>query len=165
MNNHKRQTFSEWLALTEAGKNAAVVKWIKKQNEWFGKFNINNIEYNIEAYTNNDIDVDFDIWEFKFFKDKIITKITGDFKTHFILVPTISKAFEDFVKEKKPDCVLFLASDESKSRKSLYKQNSDSIASKYNYYSVNPHIGEHDMLFGICKDKSMIQEIRNLMGI
>lgn len=25
-----RQTFSEWLALTEAGKNAAKVDWIKK---------------------------------------------------------------------------------------------------------------------------------------
>ena len=30
---YSRQTFSEWLALTEAGKNAAKVKWIKKQDE------------------------------------------------------------------------------------------------------------------------------------
>lgn len=99
--------FREFLELTEAGKNAINMKWNKSKDKWASTFNTNGVEYNIEAYTNNDLGVDFDIWEFKFYKDKFTTQITGDFKTHFILVPTIAKAFEEFVKEKQPDCVVF----------------------------------------------------------
>lgn len=107
--------FREFLALTEAGKNAVKVTFKKSKYRWTSTFDINNIEYNIEAYTNNELDTNFEIWEFKFYKDKNTTQITGDFKSHFVLVPTIIDAFDEFVKEKKPDCVLFLASDESKS--------------------------------------------------
>lgn len=35
---HSRQTFSEWLALTEAGKNAVKVKWTKKDERVERKF-------------------------------------------------------------------------------------------------------------------------------
>lgn len=158
------QTFREFLSLTEAGKNAVKVKFKKTKDRWESKFYINEIEYNIEAYTTDDLDTDFEIWEFKFYKDKSTAQIMGDFKTHFVLVPTIIDAFDEFVKEKKPDCVLFLANDESKSRKSLYKSNSDAVASKYNYFSINPMLPKNNILFGICKKKEMIDDIKNLMG-
>ena len=158
------QTFGEWLLLTEAGKNAVKVKFKKSKHRWEATFEVKDIEYNIEAYTNDDLDVDFEIREFKFYKDKSTAEITGDFKTHFALVPTIIAAFDEFVKEKKPDCVLFLAVDSSKSRKSLYKVNSDSVASKYDYYSINPMLPKNNMLFGICKEKRMIDDVKNLMG-
>ena len=159
---YSRQTFSEWLALTEAGKNAAKVKWIKKQDEWKGNFVINNIEYNIHAYT-DEIVPDFEVWEFKFYKDNKTTKITGDFAAHFILVPTIKNAFEEFVKEKQPDAVLFLAADSSKSRKSLYKQTSDYIGTKYKYISINPMLGDNDTLFGVCKEDYMVDTVKKLI--
>ncbi len=157
--------FRNYIELLEAGKDPIEVNWVKTINKWSGNFLFNDIEYNIEAYTNKDIDVDFNIWEFKFYKDKSTTMITGDFKAHFKIVPTISKAFLDFVKEKKPDSVLFLASDDSKSRKSLYKQNSDIAASKYNYISINPILDNNEILFGICKTKDMIQDIKELIGL
>ena len=160
---HNRQTFSEWLALTEAGKNAAKVDWIKKRDEWKGHFTISGIEYNIHAYTDDDTSTDFEIWEFKFYKDEHTTKITGDFAGHFILVPTIKNAFEEFIKEKKPDAALFLAADKSKSRKSLYKQSSDHIGSKYNYISINPMLDNNDTLFGVCKEQYMVDEVKKLI--
>lgn len=161
-NKHSRQTFSEWLALTEAGKNPAKIKWSKKPDDWKGKFIINNIEYNIHIY-NDEIVEDFIVWEFKFYKDENTTKITGDFATHFILVPTIKNAFEDFIKEKKPDAVLFLAADTSKSRKSLYKQTSDYIGSKYNYISINPMLDNNETLFGVCKEQYMADTVKKLI--
>lgn len=157
---HKRQTFSEWLALTEADKNPAKVKWIKQQNDWKGQFKIGDNEYNIHAYTDDETLTDFEIWEFKFYKDKNITKITGDFATHFILVPTIKSAFEEFIKEKKPDAALFLAADSSKSRKSLYKQTSDFIGEKYNYISINPMLDNNETLFGVCKEQYMVDTVK-----
>ena len=104
--------FREFLELTEAGKNPVKINWIKQNKRWNGNFEIKDIEYNIETYI-SDIDVNFNIWEFKFYKNKNETQITGDFKSHFIIVPTIQKALEDFIKSKKPDCVIFLASDET----------------------------------------------------
>lgn len=160
---HSRQTFSEWLALTEAGKNPAKVKWVKKQNEWKGSFVISDIEYNIHAYTDDDTSTNFEVWEFKFYKDENTTKITGDFATHFILVPTIKNAFEDFVKEKQPNAVLFLAADKSKSRKSLYKQTSDFIGTKYDYISINPMLDNNETLFGVCKEQYMVDTVKKLM--
>lgn len=162
-NKHSRQTFSEWLALTEAGKNPAKITWNKKQNEWKGHFVISGIEYNIHAYTDDEPLTDFGIWEFKFYKDKNTTKITGDFASHFILVSTIKDAFEHFIKDKKPDAALFLAADSSKSRKSLYKQTSDFIGTKYDYISINPMLGDNDTLFGICKEQYMVDAIKKLM--
>ncbi len=156
--------FREFLELTEAGKNPVEINWKKTSTRWNGNFEIKDIEYNIETYI-SDIDVNFDIWEFKFYKNKSETQITGDFKSHFIIVPTIQKALEDFIKSKKPDCVIFLASDNSKSRKSLYNNFSLDIASRYNYYSVNPMLPKNDIVFGICKEKYMIDELKELIGI
>ena len=158
-----RQTFREWLALTEAGKNAVKVKYKKTKNRWESTFEINGIEYNIEAYTSDDLDTDFDIWEFKFYKDKSTAQIIGDFKTHFVLVPTIIDAFDDFIKDKKPDAALFLAADSSKSKKSLYKQTSDFIGNKYDYISINPMLGDNDTLFCICKEQYMVDAVKKLM--
>ena len=163
MNKHSRQTFSEWLELTEAGKNAAKVKWIKKQDEWKGRFTISDIEYNIHAYTDDEPQTPFEIWEFKFYKNENTTKITGDFATHFVLVPTIKNAFEDFIKEIMPDAVLFLAADSSKSRKSLYKQTSDFIGTKYDYISINPMLDNNETLFGVCKEQYMVDTIKKRM--
>lgn len=155
--------FKEFLELTEAGKNPTEINWKKTNNRWDGIFNIKDIEYNIETYI-SDIEVDFDIWEFKFYKNKKETQITGDFKTHFIIVPTIQNAFEEFIKEKKPDCVLFLASDNSKSRKSLYNNISLDISTRYKYYSINPMLPKNDILFGICKSKNIVEQIKELIG-
>ena len=155
--------FREFLALTEAGKNPVDINWNKRKDRWEGSFYIKDIEYNIETYI-SDIEVDFDIWEFKFYKNRNETQITGDFKTHFIIVPTIQNAFEEFIKEKKPDCVLFLASDNSKSRKSLYNNISLDISSRYKYYSINPMLPKNDILFGICKSKNIVEQIKELIG-
>ncbi len=160
---HSRQTFGEWLALTEAGKNAVKVKWTKKMKEWKGNFTINDIEYNIHVYTDDDPLTNFEIWEFKFYKGENTTKITGDFAAHFILVPTIKNAFEEFIKEKHPDAALFLAADKSKSRKSLYKQTSDFIGTKYNYISINPMLDDNDTLFGVCKEQYMVDTVKKLI--
>lgn len=156
--------FSEFLELTEAGKNPVEIKWKKTNNRWEGNFEIKGIEYNIEIYI-SDIEVNFDIWEFKFYKNKNETQITGDFRSHFIIVPTIQKALEDFIKNKKPNCVIFLASDNSKSRKSLYNNTSLDIASRFNYYSVNPMLPKNDIVFGMCKEKYMLEELKKLIGI
>lgn len=157
-------SFREFLELTEAGKNPVEINWKKTGTRWEGSFEIKDIKYNIETYI-NDIDVNFNIWEFKFYKNKNETRITGDFKSHFIIVPTIQKALEDFIKNKQPDCVIFLASDNSKSRKSLYNNISLDISSRYKYNGINPMLPKNDIVFGMCREKYMLEELKKLIGI
>ena len=66
----------------------------------------------------------------------------------------------------KEDCLLnflFLAADSSKSRKSLYKQTSDYIGTKYKYISINPMLGDNDTLFGVCKEDYMVDTVKKLI--
>lgn len=156
--------FKEFFELSEAGKNPIKLNWSKTNEKWFTTFEISSILYTVQAKhfetCNN-----FKIWEFKFYKNDKETMITGDFKTHFKIVPTIINALDEFVKDIQPDILVFLASDNSQARKKLYKANSDYIASKYHYISINPRLNDNDILFGICKNEKMLDCLKEMIGI
>ena len=123
--------------LNEAGKSPAEIKWNKKGKNYYGEFFVNEQKFEIEVTIMDNEKAN--VYQFKFYRDKY-TKMFNDNKYSFGVVATIKDALEYIVKYLNPDVLVFAASDDSTTRKALYKLEAAKIASKYNYLDikVNP---------------------------
>lgn len=148
--------------INEADKTAAEIKWIKKNKNYYGEFYVNEqkFEINVTLMDNEKADV----YQFKFYRDKS-TKMFNDNKYAFGVVATIKEALDYIVKTLKPDILVFAASDDSTTRKALYKLEAARIASKYDYFDItrSKDIEEagfaSDVIFGIYKNDKILQDV------
>jgi hypothetical protein len=148
--------------INEAGKTAAEIKWIKKNKNYYGEFYVNaqKFEINVTLMDNEKADV----YQFKFYRDKS-TKMFNDNKYAFGVVATIKEALDYIVKTLKPDILVFAASDDSTTRKALYKLEAARIATKYDYFDItrSKDIEEagfaSDVIFGIYKNDKILQDV------
>lgn len=151
--------FSDFI--NEAGKSPAEVKWIKKNKNYHGEFFIGEQKFEI-AVTLLDND-SVDIYQFKFYRDES-TKMYNDVKYAFGVVATIKVALDYIVRLLKPDILVFAASDNSTTRKALYKLEAANLATKYNYFDITrskdiEEVGlASDVVFGIYKNKEILKK-------
>ena len=148
--------------INEAGKTAAEIKWIKKNKNYYDEFYVNaqKFEINVTLMDNEKADV----YQFKFYRDKS-TKMFNNNKYAFGVVATIKEALDYIVKTLKPDILVFAASDDSTTRKALYKLEAARIATKYDYFDItrSKDIEEagfaSDVIFGIYKNDKILQDV------
>ena len=148
--------------LNEAGKSPAEIKWNKKGKNYYGEFYIGEQKFDIEVTLMDNESAD--VYQFKFYRDKY-TKMFNDNKYSFGVVATIKEALDYIVKKINPDVLVFAASDDSTTRKALYKLEAAKIASKYNYLDItrSKDIEEMgyggDVIFGIYKSDKILQSV------
>ena len=146
--------------MNEAGKSPVEVKWTKKNKNYHGEFFIGEQKFEI-AVTLMDND-SADIYQFKFYRDES-TKMYNDIKYAFGVVATIKVALDYIVRLLKPDILVFAASDNSTTRKALYRLEAANLATKYNYFDItrSKDIEEagfaSDVIFGIYKNKEILK--------
>lgn len=144
--------------VNEVANNPADVSWTKKGIELFGNFKVQEQEFNIEVTI-----LEENIFQFKFYRDSQ-TKLFNDNKFALVVIPTIKNALDYAMDTLNPDVLLFATSDDSKSRKSLYRLNSARIARKYNYYDVSMNselakLGYTEFVFGVYRNKEVLNKI------
>jgi hypothetical protein len=148
--------------LNEAGKSPAEIKWYKKGKNYYGEFFVNEQKFDIEVTLMDNEAAD--VYQFKFYRDKY-TKMFNDNKYSFGVVATIKEALDYIVKNLKPDVLVFASSDDSTTRKALYKLEAAKVASKYDYLDItrSKDIEEMgyggDVIFGIYKSDKILQSI------
>lgn len=160
-----KQEFREFLRLNEVAKNPVEIKWKFINDELFGTFNVKSNDetqdFEIEATRFEENGV----YQFKFYRDKQ-TKMFNDDKYMFVVVPTIKQALDYAMRKLNPEILVFAASDESKSRKSMYRLEAAKLASKYNYFDITrdkdlEELGFTGFVFGVYKSKDKLMKIIN----
>ena len=146
----------------EAAKNPVNISWDKKGNRWHGFFDVHHQEFEIIINKYYSCKNSY-IYQFKFFRDDE-SKIFNDNKYHFIVYATIKHALHEYVKETKPDILLFAAADESKARISMYRLEASNLASKYHYHDLTKISEDNDIVFGIYKEDKDKKCILELIG-
>ena len=148
--------------LNEAGKSPAEIKWNKKGKNYYGEFYTGEQKFDIEVtLMNNDL---ADVYQFKFYRNNDV-KMFNDNKYAFGVVATIKEALDYIVNKIKPDVLGFAASDNSATRKALYKLEAAKVADKYKYNSIASSKGlkdagfDNDVIFGIYKSDKILQDI------
>ena len=148
--------------LNEAGNTPADIKWVKNNKGLFGNFKIKDQIFDIQV-TKLD-ENKFDIFQFKFYRDDE-TKMFNDMKYAMGVVPTIKVALDYVMSNLKPDGLVFAASDESKTRKALYKLNAAKIATKYKYHDMTKDEKlkefrfDSDVIFGVSRNKEILSNL------
>lgn len=106
--------------ISEALKNPLDIKWVDKNNKVIGLFTVNNNIYQI-----NCINKENSIWKYDFYfleKNKLLSpKLTGLEKDKYRILPTVKVGLEHLNSLKKPDAIVFGATDKSKGRKKIYE--------------------------------------------
>ena len=148
--------------LNEAGKSPAEIKWNKKGKNYYGEFYIGEQKFDIEVTLMDNESAD--VYQFKFYRDNDV-KMFNDNKYAFGVVATIKEALDYIVNKIKPDVLVFAASDNSATRKALYKLEAAKVADKYKYNSIASSKGlkdagfDNDVIFGIYKNDKILQDI------
>ena len=148
--------------LNEAGKSPVEIKWNKKGKNYYGEFYIGEQKFDIEVTLMDNESAD--VYQFKFYRDNDV-KMFNDNKYSFGVVATIKEALDYIVNKIKPDVLVFAASDNSATRKELYKLEAARVASKYKYNSIANSKGlkdagfDNDIIFGIYKSDKILQDI------
>ena len=148
--------------LNEAGKSPAEIKWNKKGKNYYGEFYIGEQKFDIEVTLMDNEAAD--VYQFKFYRDKY-TKMFNDNKYSFGVVATIKEALDYIVNKIKPDVLVFAASDNSATRKALYKLEAAKVADKYKYNSIASSKGlkdagfDNDVIYRIYKSDKILQDI------
>lgn len=148
--------------LNEAGKSPAEIKWNKKSKNYYGEFFVNEQKFDIEVTLMDNESAD--VYQFKFYRDNDV-KMFNDYKYSFGVVATIKEALDYIVKKINPDVLVFASSDNSVTRKELYKLEAAKVADKYKYNSIASSKGlkdagfENDVIFGIYKSDKILQAV------
>lgn len=148
--------------LNEAGKSPAEIKWNKRGKNYYGEFFVNEQKFEIEVTIIDNEKAN--VYQFKFYRDKY-TKMFNDNKYSFGVVATIKDTLDYIVKHLNPDVLVFAASDDSATRKALYKLEAAKTATKYNYLDItrSKDIEEmgygSDVIFGIYKTDKILQAV------
>jgi hypothetical protein len=148
--------------INEAGKTAAEIKWVKKNKNYYGVFYINEQKFDVEVTLMGNEKAD--VYQFKFYRDNDV-KMFNDNKYAFGVVATIKEALDYIVRIIKPDMLVFAASDNSSTRKALYKLEAARVAEKYKYNSIASSKGleeagfASDVIFGIYKNDEILQDV------
>lgn len=163
------QSFREYYRkkLNEAGKDAQKISWNKMNDELQGSFEINEVAFDIEV---SKLELDkISAYQFKFYREGK-TKMFNDIKYSYKVIPTIKSALDYAMKTLDPDILLFAASDDSVTKKALYKTEASYIATKYNYLDVTRNsdleklgFGD-DILFGVYRTEDIMKKALELSG-
>ena len=147
--------------LNEAGKSPAEIKWNKKGKNYYGEFYTGEQKFDIEVTLMDNESAD--VYQFKFYRDNDV-KMFNDNQYAFG-VATIKEALDYIVNKIKPDVLVFAASDNSATRKALYKLEAAKVADKYKYNSIASSKGlkdagfDNDVIYGIYKSDKILQDI------
>ena len=148
--------------LNEAGKSPAEIKWNKKGKNYYGEFYTGEQKFDIEVTLMDNESAD--VYQFKFYRDNDV-KMFNDNKYAFGGVATIKEALDYIVNKIKPDVLVLAASDNSATRKALYKLEAAKVADKYKYNSIASSKGlkdagfDNDVIYGIYKSDKILQDI------
>ena len=115
-----------------AGKDAVPVKWNKTKHQWLGQFFIDEEKFDIRIDSSDRYCSTVIVWEFEFARNNS-TKMKNDFKYPYVVVPTIKKAMEDFLKEVHPSVVGFVGNKDDKGRVKMYEKNAKMYSDKFKY--------------------------------
>jgi hypothetical protein len=147
------------------------INYVNNKNRLIGDFTINEKKYIIiyQTYYNNIITV-------KFYKQDL----SGDWDTNIIdrdnqnvgqagrVLSTVKESIFGYIKENKPNCLLFGALDASKDRKNLYNHFCNDIIFKFNEYKFEKGYINNETFFIVYNDlfdksiinNNLIEEIR-----
>jgi hypothetical protein len=148
--------------LNEVGKSPAEIKWNKKGKNYYGEFFVNEQKFEIEVTIMDNEKAN--VYQFKFYRDNDV-KMFNDTKYAFGVVATVKEALDYIVNKLKPDLLVFAASDNSSTRKALYKLEAAKTAAKYHYNSIASSKGledagfSSDIIFGIYKNDEILQAV------
>ena len=148
--------------LNEAGKSPAEIKWNKKGKNYYGEFYTGEQKFDIEVTLMDNESAD--VYQFKFYRDNDV-KMFNNNKYAFGVVATIKEALDYIVNKIKPDVLVLAASDNSATRKALYKLEAAKVADKYKYNSIASSKGlkdagfDNDVIYGIYKSDKILQDI------
>ena len=148
--------------MNEAGKNSAEVKWVKKNKNYHGEFFINEQKFEIDVTLMENEKAD--VYQFKFYRDNDV-KMFNNNKYAFGVVATIKEALDHIVNKIKPEVLVFAASDNSATRKALYKLEAAKVADKYKYNSIASSKGlrdagfDSDIIYGIYITDKVLQDV------
>ena len=125
------QKFSDFLS-EMAGKDPLNIKWTKKRDLWLGEFNIDKNKFIIRIENSDRYCEKISVWEFEFSRNNK-TSMVNDYKYPYLVVPTIKKAMEDFLKEISPDVIGFVGNKDDKGSVKMYEKNAKHYSDKFNY--------------------------------
>lgn len=151
--------------MNELFENKVDVQWNNKPNTLYGKFSIIDHEYlivinkeNFNTISTNFYMKDGDYW----LTD--LTNINDMFVISRVL-STVKYQLEEYVKLNQPDAIIFLASDKSRGRKTLYNRFCHEFQRNFNYnynkYENNAEKITIFVLFNSSFDLDNLQEIDN----
>lgn len=147
--------------ISEAFNNPLEVKWIDKLNILRGLFNVNDNIYQIVCENKG-----YNIWKYDFYffenNKNFSPELTGFESDKFRVLPTIENGIEYLYNNKKVDCIVFGASDNSKGRKKIYTAFCEKFCQKNNLefytkvYSTNDVDRQIFILYKNSLDKDIL---------
>lgn len=140
------QKFEEYCSsLYEAFNSPLNITWEESEKSLVGFFFINSDYYKISC-----LKYDFNIWTYKFFvldsdKGEFSQTSKGDSNNKMKVLSTIRSGMEYLINSKNPNALIFMASDNSESRKKIYHYFSEEIEKKFNYTFITNRKGDHQI--------------------
>jgi hypothetical protein len=152
--------------MNELFENKVDVQWFIKPDALYGKFSIIDKEFliviNKEEF--NSISTNF-YMKYDNYWLTDLTNINDMFITSRVL-STVRFELEEYVKLNQPDAIIFLASDDSRGRKTLYNNFCYKFQSKFNNYNYNKYENKTEkitifVLYNLSFDLNNLQAIGN----
>ena len=172
LNEFENSTKHKGNKINEVGDRPYPVTWENQGDNLYGKFYLDDIEFNIRMTplwddTGNDIK----IYQFKFSRGKDGMEAFGDFKYNFKVFSTIQMGLYYCMDIINPDILVFSTSDHNRARKEIYKTAATYLLTRYHYYNAknnsNPQISNmfSDELFCVYRNEEVINQALLMSGL
>jgi hypothetical protein len=140
------EKFEKYLSsLYEAFNSPLDISWVEGEKSLNGFFSIGSDYYKISC-----IEYDFNIWVYKFYildKKEVEFSQTskGDSNNKMRVLSTIRSGMEYLINYKNPNSLIFMASDDSESRKKIYFSFSEELENKFKYEFITNRKGNYQI--------------------
>jgi hypothetical protein len=132
------QKFEEYCSsMYEAFNSPLSISWEMDENSLTGFFSIGDDYYKISC-----LEYDFNIWTYKFFildknKNEFSQTSKGDPNNKLKVLSTIRFGMEYLINSENPNSLIFMAADDSESRKKIYFSFVEELEKKFNYKLIS----------------------------
>lgn len=140
------QKFEEYFSsVYEAFNSPLNIVWEGGEKSLIGFFSIGSDYYKISC-----LEYDFNIWAYKFFildknKNKFSQTSKGDANNKLKVLSTIRTGMEYLINLKNPNSLIFMATDDSESRKKIYFSFAEELEKKFNYRILSNKKGNYQI--------------------
>lgn len=140
------QKFEEYFSsVYEAFNSPLNIVWEGGEKSLIGFFSIDNDYYKISC-----LEYDFNIWTYKFFildknKNEFSQTSKGDANNKLKILSTIRTGMEYLINLKNPNSLIFMAADDSESRKKIYFSFAEELEKKFNYKILSNKKGNYQI--------------------